>query len=80
MPMVPDILTVGDIPQFAGLIAPRRLLLCQPLWASGDAMSSEEAQENFAWTQSIFSLVGATSNLTVITQTSDESILQWLRD
>lgn len=54
---------VGDVPQLAALIAPRKLVIAGGVDGQGVALKPAELAENFAYTRKIYSLHGADSQL-----------------
>ena len=65
VPCIPHLLKTADIPQLAALVAPRPLTIIDPLRASGNAVSNEEALKAFEWTQRIYGLQKADKALVI---------------
>jgi hypothetical protein len=65
VPGIPGILRVADIPQLAALVAPRRLSVEGPMWASADPLTASEVEREFAWTRQVYELYGAGDRLRI---------------
>ena len=63
--IAPNILDVGDVAQLAGLVAPRPLVIAQGVEPEGEIASKVRLRESFAFTQSVYSLLGVPGNLTL---------------
>jgi pimeloyl-ACP methyl ester carboxylesterase len=75
--IVPGILrSVGDIPQIASLVAPRRLVIAEPVSGGGKVLSETEVAKNFAWTQSIYRLKSQKKALTLLVKTDPAAIVK----
>jgi dienelactone hydrolase len=57
---------VGDIPHIAALAAPRKLLVSGGVTGGGEALGAAALREGFAFTRSIYRLLGIESHLTVL--------------
>lgn len=80
VPMVPDILKVGDIPQIVSLIAPRALFLSKPTWVSGKIMNLDKARQNFKWCRNIYKLNKAKKRFTLNVNKSKINLLHWIEN
>ncbi|MDB5338993.1 MAG: dienelactone hydrolase-like enzyme [Planctomycetaceae bacterium] len=64
--MVPRILReVGDIPQLAAMVAPRKLVIVGGVDGSGTAVKSDALEQNFAYSRKIYGLLEAEAQLTL---------------
>ncbi len=63
VPCLPHILKVADIPQLAALVAPRPLLIEEPLWASGDPADGKDLERVWTWTRQVYRLCRAEAAL-----------------
>ncbi len=63
--IAPNMLDVGDVAQLASLVAPRPLLIAQGIEPEGEIASKVRLRESFAFTQSVYSLLGVPENLTL---------------
>jgi len=61
----PRILEVADIPEIAAMVAPRPLLLENPLGPRAEPLSRDEAEELFSFTRKVYGLHGAEGNLII---------------
>ncbi len=61
--IAPNMLDVGDVAQLAGLVAPRPLLIAQGIEPEGEIASKVRLRESFAFTQSVYSLLGVPEKL-----------------
>ena len=78
--MAPGIVRdVGDIAQLAALIAPRRLIIANPVSGSGKALSEAEAQAQFASTRAVYRQLGAEAKFTVTISTNLTDIVRELK-
>lgn len=58
VPFTPDLLKVADLPHVAALLAPRRLVLIEPLRGDGRPMNFRYARQQYAFTAAVYALVG----------------------
>ena len=63
--LAPGILRVGDIPQLAALIAPRRLILADGVTPRREKQFEEEMRKSYAFTRHVYKLFRAEEKLTV---------------
>jgi cephalosporin-C deacetylase-like acetyl esterase len=61
--VVPNLLKFADLPEVAGLIAPRRLLLANPQDITGKVLSQDEIDATFSSTRSAFAERGGALHL-----------------
>jgi hypothetical protein len=60
---VPNVLDVGDVGHLAALVAPRRLTITRGVEPEGDAVTGDRLGEAFAFTRSIYRLLGSGASL-----------------
>jgi pimeloyl-ACP methyl ester carboxylesterase len=63
--LAPGILRLGDIPQLAALVAPRRLILADGVTPQGKKLTEQYLREAYAFTRDIYKLYKADTKLTV---------------
>jgi pimeloyl-ACP methyl ester carboxylesterase len=63
--LAPGILRLGDMPQLAALVAPRRLLLVDGVTPQGKKLTEQYLREAYAFTRDIYKLYKADAKLTV---------------
>jgi dienelactone hydrolase len=63
--LAPGILRVGDVPQLAALVAPRRLMIVGGLSSQGRALTEKQLREALAFPARIYQLYKAGARLTV---------------
>jgi dienelactone hydrolase len=63
--LAPGILRLGDIPQLAALVAPRRLILAEGVTSQGKKLTEQYLREAYAFTRDIYKLYKADAKLTV---------------
>ena len=66
MPMgliAPDILDVGDVGRLAALVAPRPLVVSKAIEPEGGVASGDRILQAFAFTRSVYELMGASDRL-----------------
>ncbi len=74
--MAPGILRdAGDIPHLASLVAPRRLLIAGGRNGTGDRLSAEAINRNYAYTRQVFSVTGRGRSLTVTDSPAPQAAL-----
>ena len=61
--LVPNLLQVADIPQIAGLIAPRPLVIDSGITPQGKAVTNERLRGAFDWTRGVYRLLRSEPNL-----------------
>ena len=77
--LAPGILRdVGDIPQLAALVAPRRVVLAGSVHGSGSALTAEQLQDSYRPARSIWQLFAADRELVVSSSTSASYVVQGL--
>jgi dienelactone hydrolase len=64
--LVPGILGVGDIPHLAAMIAPRRLVIADPVSPTGKKLTAQEVLAAFAFTQKVYAGTKSPDNLTLM--------------
>ena len=67
LPRAPRVLTVGDLPQFAGALAPRPVLL-----------AGVDNAADYAWTTSAYEALGAGDRVKVEEELSESELVGWL--
>lgn len=73
--MVPGILRdIGDIPQLAALVAPRRLIITGGVDGVGNKLTQDQMMANYAWTKSISKFEPAANDLRVTADLSPKEI------
>jgi dienelactone hydrolase len=63
--LAPGILTVGDIPHLAGMIAPRRLIIAGGVSPQGKPLTEKELAEAYRFTTGVYKAVRAADMLTI---------------
>lgn len=72
--LAPGILRVGDIPQLAALVAPRRLVIAGGLSAEGRKRTEPQLQESYVFTRRIYELHRAGTALKIGADTREETL------
>ena len=72
--LAPGILRVGDVPQLAALVAPRRLVLSGGTSPQGKKLNGRELQDAFAFTRATYRLYKGEGRLTVAEALEPEEI------
>lgn len=66
--LAPGILKVGDIPHFAGLIAPRRLVIAGGVSPQGKKLNQKELDEAYKFTTGVYKATKAPDMLTIVAE------------
>ena len=61
--IAPDILDLGDVGHLAALVAPRPLVVSSALEPEGGLASGDRILRQFAFTRSVYELLGASDRL-----------------
>lgn len=72
--LVPNILSVGDVPHLAALVAPRHLAIAAPLDAQASPLPQNRIEKTFQPTHRIYKLFDCPENLT-LTANADPALL-----
>ncbi|NND05234.1 MAG: xylan esterase [Saprospiraceae bacterium] len=78
---VPGAIEAYDLPDLAALIAPRKLMILNPLSANGDTVDESVASKNFAFPSKAFVQQGVKDNFSLRVTSREEasgSVLAWL--
>lgn len=79
--MVPGILEqVGDVPQLAALVAPKRLVVAGGMHGAGEPLSKDELQRNYAWTAAVAKLEGEADGFRLIASADAERVAMALTE
>lgn len=74
--LVPGMLRdIGDVPQIAALVAPRRLVIARGVNGKGQALSAAELKKNYAVTTQVFRLAQRPGGLRTLTEEHPKSIV-----
>jgi len=73
--LAPGILRVGDIPQLAAMIAPRRLILADGVAPQGYKHTENQLREAYAFTQHVYKLFRAEDKLTATVGSRTEDLV-----
>ncbi len=76
---VPFLLDVGDVPQLAALLAPRRLILARPVDGQSKPLDAESAARLFDFTEYTYHWYRATSQLQIEPSFSEDRLADLLR-
>jgi cephalosporin-C deacetylase-like acetyl esterase len=77
--IVPGILrSVGDIPQIASLVAPRRLVIAEGVSGEGKPLNAKQLESNYSWTQSVYRLISKKKELSIVAKADAAAIVQLL--
>lgn len=79
---VPNILKVADIPELAGLIAPRKLMLLNSVDTMNKPLPASKAEQSFIASEKIYEIEKTRHNLKIITvnaDTRESTIVTWLK-
>jgi hypothetical protein len=79
---IPDLLTVADMPQLLADLAPRPLLISNPVDGRRRAVSIDDCNEQLRFTTSVYKVSGANDSLRVSrssAQASASNLAEWLR-
>jgi hypothetical protein len=63
--LAPGVLSLGDVPHLAALIAPRRLAVAGGVSPQGKKVKADALQEAFAFTSGIYKLVKSADKFSV---------------
>jgi dienelactone hydrolase len=72
---IPGILKCADIAQVASLIAPRTLIIANPIDGAGHLLSQPDAQARLQWTTDAYDLLHAGNNISILTNAETNAIL-----
>jgi hypothetical protein len=64
--LAPGILKVGDIPHFAALLAPRKLIIAGGVSPQGKKLTEKELKDAYAYTSAMYKVLGAENRLRII--------------
>jgi pimeloyl-ACP methyl ester carboxylesterase len=79
---IPDLLTVADMPQLLADLAPRPLLISNPVDGRRRAVSIDDCNEQLRFTSSVYKVSGANDSLRISrssAQASASNLAEWLR-
>lgn len=77
--LAPGILRkVGDVPEIAALLAPRRLVIAGGTSGSGAPLGGEELKRHFDYTSSVYALLGESNSLDVTSAADPRTVIDLL--
>ncbi len=63
---IPHLVTVGDLPYLYAMVAPRRLVLAEPIDLTGHPLNSQEAAHAFRFTRAIYGMYRRMSDIRLL--------------
>jgi hypothetical protein len=76
--LVPGLLRVGDVPQLAALVAPRKLVISGGTTPTGGHLREKALREAFAFTADTYKLAKAADQLTVAEDMRPDEVVRSL--
>jgi pimeloyl-ACP methyl ester carboxylesterase len=76
--LAPGILRVGDVPQLAALVAPRRLIVAEGVTPQGKKLAKKTLQEAYMLPKSIYEIYKTGGQLTISDGGKPEDVLEGL--
>lgn len=72
---IPGLSRVGDLPYLYAMVAPRRLILAEPVGPTGQALDARSAAHAFRFTRTVYALYGSGADIRVVEAPVDPATL-----
>ena len=72
--LAPGLLRVGDVPQLAAMVAPRRLIVAGGVSPQGEKRTAAQIEETFAFTRGVYKLHKEDGKLTVLSEAQSAEV------